>query len=183
MWVSGTVTPLPRFTPGERTPVPTGQEAGWALEPAWTQKLQEKSSCPCRESNLDRLVVQSAAILTELPRLHLTEVEGAKINKIQLHLTTQWQQTQRKIVGKESSTSDNNNDLASTGEEFVYPRIKNGWWGYTITDYRIFVSLIHFLYQLSAGNNRDSTNDKHSYWCFHPRYKVLSKRTIFVVRP
>jgi hypothetical protein len=26
--------------------VPIGQEAGWAAEPVWTQKLEEKSSAP-----------------------------------------------------------------------------------------------------------------------------------------
>jgi hypothetical protein len=31
------------FTPGERTPVPTVQEAGWAPEPVWTQRIGEKS--------------------------------------------------------------------------------------------------------------------------------------------
>jgi hypothetical protein len=40
--------------PGKGPPVPTGQEAGWASEPVWTQTLQEKS-------NLDRPVVQSVA--------------------------------------------------------------------------------------------------------------------------
>jgi hypothetical protein len=31
--------------PGERTPpVPIGQDAGWAPEPVWTQRLEEKSS-------------------------------------------------------------------------------------------------------------------------------------------
>jgi hypothetical protein len=33
----------PRFTPGERTPVPIVQEARWAPEPVWTQRLEEKS--------------------------------------------------------------------------------------------------------------------------------------------
>jgi hypothetical protein len=28
--------------PGKRTPVPIGQEAGWASEPVWTQRLEEK---------------------------------------------------------------------------------------------------------------------------------------------
>jgi hypothetical protein len=28
----------------ERIPVPIGQEAGWAPEPVWTQRLEEKSS-------------------------------------------------------------------------------------------------------------------------------------------
>jgi hypothetical protein len=31
------VTPLPRFTP-----VPIGQEAGWASELVWTQRIEEK---------------------------------------------------------------------------------------------------------------------------------------------
>jgi hypothetical protein len=29
--------------PRERTPVPIVQEAGWASEPVWTQRLEEKS--------------------------------------------------------------------------------------------------------------------------------------------
>jgi hypothetical protein len=40
------VTPRPRFTPGEGTPVPIGQEAGWAPEPVWMQGLEKKSSTP-----------------------------------------------------------------------------------------------------------------------------------------
>jgi hypothetical protein len=31
--------------PGKGPPVPTGQEAGWAPEPVWTQRLKEKSNC------------------------------------------------------------------------------------------------------------------------------------------
>jgi hypothetical protein len=38
------ITPLPRFTPGKGPPVLIEQEAGWAPEPVWTQKLQEKFS-------------------------------------------------------------------------------------------------------------------------------------------
>jgi hypothetical protein len=45
--------------PMERTPVPIVQEAGWAPEPVWTQRLEEKSSCLCRGSKLERPVVQS----------------------------------------------------------------------------------------------------------------------------
>jgi hypothetical protein len=37
------ITPRPRFTPGEKTPVPIGQEAGWSSELVWTQRLEEKS--------------------------------------------------------------------------------------------------------------------------------------------
>jgi hypothetical protein len=35
--------------PGERTPVPIGQEVGWAPEPVWTQRLEEKSFAPVRD--------------------------------------------------------------------------------------------------------------------------------------
>jgi hypothetical protein len=37
------VRPWQRFTLGEGPPVPIGQEAGWAPEPVWTQRLEEKS--------------------------------------------------------------------------------------------------------------------------------------------
>jgi hypothetical protein len=37
------VTPRPRFTPRKVPPVPIGQEAGWAPEPVWTERLEEKS--------------------------------------------------------------------------------------------------------------------------------------------
>jgi hypothetical protein len=50
------VTLWPRFIPGESTPVPVVQEAGWASEPVWTQRLQEKSFRLCQESKLDRPV-------------------------------------------------------------------------------------------------------------------------------
>jgi hypothetical protein len=35
-----------RALPRERPPVPIVQEAGWAPEPVWTQRLQEKSFAP-----------------------------------------------------------------------------------------------------------------------------------------
>jgi hypothetical protein len=37
------VTPRPRFTPGKGPQLPIVQEAGWASELVWTQKLEEKS--------------------------------------------------------------------------------------------------------------------------------------------
>jgi hypothetical protein len=37
------ITPRQRFNLGKGPPVPTIQEAGWASEPVWTQKLEEKS--------------------------------------------------------------------------------------------------------------------------------------------
>jgi hypothetical protein len=40
-------------------PVPIVQEAGWAPELVWTQRLEEKFFRVCQESNSDRPVVQS----------------------------------------------------------------------------------------------------------------------------
>jgi hypothetical protein len=45
---------VPQYTmvalyPWERTLVPTGQEAGWARELVWTQRLEEKSFAPARD--------------------------------------------------------------------------------------------------------------------------------------
>jgi hypothetical protein len=34
------------LAPGKGPPVPIVQEAGWAPEPVWTQRLEEKSSAP-----------------------------------------------------------------------------------------------------------------------------------------
>jgi hypothetical protein len=52
--------------PGKEPPVPTVQEAGWAPEPVWTQRLEEESSA----SVGDRIpTVQSDTVLTELHRL------------------------------------------------------------------------------------------------------------------
>jgi hypothetical protein len=50
--------------------LPSGQQARWAPEPVWTQRLEEKIFCFCRRSNPDCLAVQSIdIILTELPQL------------------------------------------------------------------------------------------------------------------
>jgi hypothetical protein len=47
--------------PRKGPPVPIVQEAGWASEPVWTQRLEEKSFRLCQGSNLDRPVVQPVA--------------------------------------------------------------------------------------------------------------------------
>jgi hypothetical protein len=47
------------LTPGKGPPVPIGHGAGWAPEPVWTQRLEEKSFRIYRGSNLNRPVVQS----------------------------------------------------------------------------------------------------------------------------
>jgi hypothetical protein len=40
--------------PGKGPTIPIVQEAGWAPEPVWTQRLEEKSFHLCWGSNLDR---------------------------------------------------------------------------------------------------------------------------------
>jgi hypothetical protein len=46
--------PAAFYPPGKDSLVPTVQEAGWTPEPDCTQRLQKKSFCLCRGSNLDR---------------------------------------------------------------------------------------------------------------------------------
>jgi hypothetical protein len=65
--------PAALYPPGKGPPVPSGQEAGWAPEPVWTQRPEEKSSAFVGDRTP---VVQSVVrhymlsmILTELPRL------------------------------------------------------------------------------------------------------------------
>jgi hypothetical protein len=38
--------PGPALPPGKVPPVPIVQEAGWAAEPVWTQRIEEKSFAP-----------------------------------------------------------------------------------------------------------------------------------------
>jgi hypothetical protein len=45
--------------PEERTPLPIGQEAGWASELVWKERLEEKSFLLSRVTNLDLPVVHS----------------------------------------------------------------------------------------------------------------------------
>jgi hypothetical protein len=49
------------YPQGKGPLVPIVQEAGWASEPVWTQRLEEKSFRLCRESNLDHPAVQPVA--------------------------------------------------------------------------------------------------------------------------
>jgi hypothetical protein len=44
--ISISITPRLHFTPGKGSPVPIVQEAGWASEPVWTQRLEEKIRSP-----------------------------------------------------------------------------------------------------------------------------------------
>jgi hypothetical protein len=49
------------LAPKKGPPVPIVQETGWAPQPVWTQKLEEKSFRLCRGSNLDQPEVQPVA--------------------------------------------------------------------------------------------------------------------------
>jgi hypothetical protein len=49
------------LAPGKILPVSIVQEAGWAPEPVWTQRLEGKYFRLCRGSNLDRPVAQPVA--------------------------------------------------------------------------------------------------------------------------
>jgi hypothetical protein len=53
--------PSRALPPGKGPPVPIIQESGWAPEPVWTQRLEEKFFSLCRGSNLDRSVIQPVA--------------------------------------------------------------------------------------------------------------------------
>jgi hypothetical protein len=47
MGVSGQrYAPAALYPPGKGPPVPTIQDAGWAPEPVWTQRIEEKSFTP-----------------------------------------------------------------------------------------------------------------------------------------
>jgi hypothetical protein len=49
------------LAPGKGLPVPIFQEVGWAPNPVWPQRLEEKSFHLCRGSNFDCPVVQPVA--------------------------------------------------------------------------------------------------------------------------
>jgi hypothetical protein len=53
--------PAALLPPGKGPPVPIIQEAGWAPEPVWTQRLEEKSFRLCRGSNPDRPIARSSS--------------------------------------------------------------------------------------------------------------------------
>jgi uncharacterized membrane protein len=49
MEVSVSVTPRPGLTPENGPTLPIGQEAEWASEPLWTQRVEEKSFAFARD--------------------------------------------------------------------------------------------------------------------------------------
>jgi hypothetical protein len=70
-----------RFIPGKSTPVPSGEETGWAPETVWKLRSRE-NSCPCRDSNsglpdhspsLYRLSYSGSRIREGISKKYLTE--------------------------------------------------------------------------------------------------------------
>jgi hypothetical protein len=57
------------LTPGKGPPIPIVQEAGWAPEPIWTQRLEEKSSASV--GNRTPVVQSVVRHYTELPQLRV----------------------------------------------------------------------------------------------------------------
>jgi hypothetical protein len=77
--------PAVLLPPGKGPAVPIVQEAGWAPEPVWTQRLEEKSvaSTGDRTPIAQLSSLQSDTILTELPQL-LQILIGIKLRRITL---------------------------------------------------------------------------------------------------
>jgi hypothetical protein len=61
--------PAALLPPGKGPPVPIGQEAGWAPEPVWTQRLEEKSFAPAGDRTPIARSSSPDTILPELTRL------------------------------------------------------------------------------------------------------------------
>jgi hypothetical protein len=57
--------------PGKGPPVPTVQEGGWAPEPVWTQRLEEKSFTSAKDQT------SIARSSSALPDTMLTELPGS----------------------------------------------------------------------------------------------------------
>jgi hypothetical protein len=76
-WVVN-VMPYPRFSLEERTPVPIGQESGWAPEPVWTQ-ARGKPFCFCQGLNPDHVHSKTLYLLS-YPSCHIAGRPAVKIN-------------------------------------------------------------------------------------------------------
>jgi hypothetical protein len=70
-----------RHAPGKVPPVPIVQKAGWAPEPVWTQKLEEKSLLPLLEMEpLRQIRSQTLYWLSYPPTLLATYVNRTNRN-------------------------------------------------------------------------------------------------------
>jgi hypothetical protein len=62
--------PWPHFGPGERTAGTIGQEAGWAPEPVWTQRLDEKSFASAGDRTPQLLCMQNVCTRYNFTHTH-----------------------------------------------------------------------------------------------------------------
>jgi hypothetical protein len=72
--------PAAFYPRGKDPPAPIVQESGWAPEPVWTQRIEEKSFAPAEDRTPDRPVVQPAvrhytAWATPAPKLHIAPLQ------------------------------------------------------------------------------------------------------------
>jgi hypothetical protein len=75
--------------PRKGPPVPIVQEAGWAPEPVWTHRLEEKS--PTSIGDRTPIVQPVVTILTEIPRLldnWQTFMNNHRIENIQVRMAS-----------------------------------------------------------------------------------------------
>jgi hypothetical protein len=113
-WVVS-VRPRPRFTPGEITPVPIVQEAGWA---PWTQSLQEKFSAsvgdrtPVRQIEyiFQRLMVDLATgnFLLQLRSFHWALTTSHRVHilcKVVHRMNVTWQHLRKVILRSKVNSS------------------------------------------------------------------------------
>jgi hypothetical protein len=72
--------------PEKKNPVPIGQEAGWAPEPVWTQRLEEKSSAPVgdRTPIFHPVVRHYTACATAAPQLISADIFRTHSAKIRV---------------------------------------------------------------------------------------------------
>jgi hypothetical protein len=65
------------LAPGKGPPVPIVQEAGWAPEPVWTQRLEEKILSPLLGIE-PRLPARPARFRFAMPNMYLSKIRTGK---------------------------------------------------------------------------------------------------------
>jgi hypothetical protein len=86
------------LAPGKGPPVPIVQEAVWAPEPVWTQRLQEKSFASARDRTSSALVVQPVARHYTDWATRLTEFIIVSLNEKKLEY---WQRMVKILVERQ----------------------------------------------------------------------------------
>jgi hypothetical protein len=74
--------PAALLPPGKGPPIPIVQEAGWAPEPVWTQRLEEKSFTPAGDRTP---IARSSSPLSDIILTELTRPQRSKLQNVILH--------------------------------------------------------------------------------------------------